>query len=96
LLLWERRLDVDLAALTANMLAWDRWCASVVTDGHGRVHPVAHLTLRGEAWITDEIAPALVDGRPLSHPQHDPIPPVEPADAPGLCHDNVAFLLRRD
>ncbi len=85
-LLWERRLDVDLPALTANMRAWNRWCASVVTDGKGRVHPVAHLTLRDEAWIIDEIthlaragvrmamiAPALVDGRPLSHPDHDPI-----------------------
>ena len=45
-LLWERRLDVDLDSLTANMTAWNRWCASVVSDGHGRVHPVAHLTLR--------------------------------------------------
>jgi predicted TIM-barrel fold metal-dependent hydrolase len=85
-LLWERTLDQDLGALTANMTAWNRWCASVVSDGGGRVHPVAHCTLRDEAWLLAEIArlerdgvrlamiaPALVDGRPLSHPQHDRI-----------------------
>ena len=45
-LLWERRLSGDLGALTANMAAWNRWCASVVVDGAGRLSPVAHLTLR--------------------------------------------------
>jgi predicted TIM-barrel fold metal-dependent hydrolase len=85
-LLWERTLDADLGACTANMTAWNRWCASVVADGRGRVHPVAHCTLRDEAWLLAElarlerdgvrlamVAPALVDGRPLSHPRHDPI-----------------------
>jgi len=85
-LLWERTLDADLPALTANMTAWNRWCGSVATDGAGRVHPVAHVTLRDADWLTDElarlarddvrlamVAPALVDGRPLSHPSHDPI-----------------------
>jgi predicted TIM-barrel fold metal-dependent hydrolase len=85
-LLWERTLDADLGALTANMTAWNRWCATVVTDGRGRVHPVAHVTLRDERWLRAELArlerdgvklamtaPALVDGRPLSHPDHDPI-----------------------
>jgi predicted TIM-barrel fold metal-dependent hydrolase len=85
-LLWERTLDADLGALTANMRAWNRWCATVVTDGRGRVHPVAHVTLRDEQWLRAELArlerdgvklamtaPALVDGRPLSHPDHDPI-----------------------
>ena len=80
-LLWERTLDEELGALTANMTAWNRWCASVAADGQGRVHPVAHVTLRDEAWLRAElarferagvhlamIAPALVDGRPLSHP----------------------------
>jgi len=83
-LLWERTLDSDVGALTANMTAWNRWCASVVTDGRGKVHPVAHVTLRDEAWLRAELArlerdnvhlammaPALVDGRPLSHPDHD-------------------------
>jgi predicted TIM-barrel fold metal-dependent hydrolase len=83
-LLWERRLSDALPALTANMAAWNRWCASIVRDGGGRLHPVAHLTLRDSAWLTAQlaelasvgvrlamIAPAPVDGRPLSHPDHD-------------------------
>jgi predicted TIM-barrel fold metal-dependent hydrolase len=83
-LLWERRLSESLDALTANMAAWNRWCATVVSDGRGRLHPVAHLTLRDPAWLDDQlatlssagvhlgmIAPAAVDGRPLSHPDHD-------------------------
>jgi len=85
-LLWERRLGTSLPALTANMSAWNRWCASVVSDGGGRLHPVAHLTLRDPSWLTGQlqqleaagvhlgmIAPAAVDGRPLSHPDHDPL-----------------------
>jgi predicted TIM-barrel fold metal-dependent hydrolase len=85
-LLWERTLDADLGALTANMRAWNRWCATVVNDGLGRVHPVAHCTLRDPQWLRSElgaleragvrlamIAPAVVDGRPLSHPDHDPL-----------------------
>ncbi len=83
-LLWERRLSESLPALTANMAAWNRWCAAVVTDSGGRLHPVAHLTLRDPAWLEGQlaelaaggvrlgmIAPASVDGRPLSHPNHD-------------------------
>ncbi len=83
-LLWERRLSTSLPALTANMAAWNRWCATVVADGGGRLHPVAHLTLRDPEWLEAElsalssagvrlamIAPAAVDGRPLSHPDHD-------------------------
>jgi predicted TIM-barrel fold metal-dependent hydrolase len=85
-LLWERTLDEDLGALTANMTAWNRWCATVVTDGHAKVHPVAHVTLRDARWLLAElarlerdgvrmamVAPALVDGRPLSHPDHESI-----------------------
>jgi hypothetical protein len=81
---WERTLDRDVAVLTANMTAWNRWCASVAVDGRGRVHPVAHVTMRDRTWLLTElarleadgirlamIAPALVDGRPLSHPEHD-------------------------
>lgn len=83
-LLWERRLSESLAALTANMAAWNRWCATVVTESAGRLHPVAHLTLRDPAWLEVQlvalssagvrlgmIAPAAVNGRPLSHPDHD-------------------------
>jgi predicted TIM-barrel fold metal-dependent hydrolase len=83
-LLWERRLSDDLPAMTANMAAWNRWCATVVSEGSGRLHPVAHLTLRDPDWLERQlaelsaagvrlgmIAPAAVDGRPLSHPDHD-------------------------
>jgi predicted TIM-barrel fold metal-dependent hydrolase len=83
-LLWERVLHRSLPALTANMAAWNRWCATVVEDGGGVVHPVAHLTLRDATWLEAQlaalaragvrlamIAPALVDGRPLSHPAHE-------------------------
>jgi predicted TIM-barrel fold metal-dependent hydrolase len=85
-LLWERTLDADLGALTANMTAWNRWCGNVAADGRGRVHPVAHVTLRHTQWLLAElarldrdgvrlamIAPALVNGRPLSDPEHDVI-----------------------
>jgi hypothetical protein len=83
-LLWERRLSGSLPALTANMAAWNRWCESVVADGGGRLHPVAHVTLRDPMWLESQlgelstsgvrlamVAPAPVEGRPLSHPDHD-------------------------
>jgi predicted TIM-barrel fold metal-dependent hydrolase len=85
-LLWERRLSASLPALTANMAAWNRWCAVIRHQGEGRLHPVGHLTLRDPAWLgaqLDElamagvrlamIAPGPVDGRPLSHPDHESI-----------------------
>ncbi|MGH9033024.1 MAG: hypothetical protein ACRDZV_12930, partial [Acidimicrobiia bacterium] len=85
-LLWERRLSESLPALTANMAAWNRWATTVVAEGDRRLHPVAHLTLRDPDWLVAEleslaaagvrlamIAPTLVDGRPLSHPDHDRI-----------------------
>jgi hypothetical protein len=85
-LLWERRLAASPPALTANMSAWNRWCADVTTAGRGRLHPVAHLTLRDPTWLEHEldrlarggvrlgmVAPATVDGRPLSHPDHERI-----------------------
>jgi predicted TIM-barrel fold metal-dependent hydrolase len=83
-LLWERRLSVSLPALTANMTAWNRWCATVADEGKGRLHPVAHLTFRDPVWMEAQlaelssggvrlamIAPAAVDGRPMSHPDFD-------------------------
>ena len=85
-LLWERMLSESLPALTANMTAWNRWTVRVAAEGAGRLHPVGHLTLRDPQWLDAEldrlaaggvrlamIAPALVDGRPLSHPDHDAI-----------------------
>ncbi len=83
-LLWERTLHGALPALLANMAAWNRWCATVAQEGRGRLHPVAHLSLRDPLWLEAQlrelsragvrlamIAPALVDGRPLSHHEHD-------------------------
>jgi predicted TIM-barrel fold metal-dependent hydrolase len=86
-LFWERpleTLDPSLGALKTNMTAWNRWCASVAADGRGRVYPVAHCTLRDPDWLLAElerlehdgvklamIAPAVVDDRPMSHPDHD-------------------------
>lgn len=87
-LLWERTLHSSLPALLANMAAWNRWCVTVAQEGRGRLHPVAHLTLRNAEWLEAQlgplakagvrlamIAPALVDGRPLSHRDHDRIWP---------------------
>lgn len=83
-LLWERPLSGSLPALTANMAAWNRWCAEVVRTSGGRLLAVGHLSLRDAAWAEDQIsrlasagvslamiAPAPVDGRPLSDPAHD-------------------------
>src|SRR6185295_7734016 len=83
-LLWERTLDEVPAALTGNLTAWNRWCATVAAEGGGRLHPVAHVTLRDLDWLERQlralsaagvrlamVAPALVDGKPLSHPEVD-------------------------
>jgi predicted TIM-barrel fold metal-dependent hydrolase len=83
-LVWERILSCDLKALLANMAAWNRWCEAVIADGKGRLQPVAHLTLRDLPWLEAQlgrlsacgvraamIAPALVEGKPLSHPDLD-------------------------
>lgn len=83
-LLWERKLASSRTAQHANMRAWNRWCGIVAAEGRGRLHPVAHLSLRDPDWLDEEldalaaggvrlamIAPAVVDGKPLSHPAHD-------------------------
>ncbi|MGH9025198.1 MAG: hypothetical protein ACRDWD_03640, partial [Acidimicrobiia bacterium] len=81
---WERDLAGDLAATKVNMGAWNRWAMTVSGEGGGRLHPVAHLTLRDTDWLEGQlagldaagvrlamIAPALFDGRPLSDPGLD-------------------------
>ena len=83
-IMWERALSDDLEATTLNMSAWNRWAVEVAQAGSGRLHPVGHLTLRDSDWFEREvrrlaaggvraamIAPALVDGRRLSHPDHE-------------------------
>jgi len=84
-LLWERPIEDDLDATKVNMGAWNRWTVDMAAEGRGRLHPVAHLSLRDLDWLDAQltaleaggiklamIAPALVDGKPLSHPDLDP------------------------
>lgn len=83
-LTWERVLRDDLPALLANLTAWNRHAAEVASIAPGRLYPVAHVTLRDLEWLDAElgtlrssgvrlamVAPALVDRRPLSHPDLD-------------------------
>ncbi len=85
-LLWEDMLSGDLAALCGNMRAYNRWIAAAVADHPGRLHGVAHMTLRDPEWVLEElnaleragirlamVAPAPVDGKALSHHDLDPI-----------------------
>jgi predicted TIM-barrel fold metal-dependent hydrolase len=80
----ERPLYDDLPATLVNMGAWNRYIVDVVTESKGRLHPVGHVTLRDLDWLDDQLgalraggvrlamtAPALVDGKRLSHPDLD-------------------------
>jgi Amidohydrolase len=110
-LAWERKLGAwSRPALLANLRAWNRWCQTVAAEGAGRLHPVLHLHLGDLAWLESElsaagraglrlamIAPALVDGVPLSHPsvdrawslfvEHGVTPVFHVADQPRPFHD---------
>lgn len=81
---WERPMQDDVRATLANMTAWNRWIVEIAGNGGGRLHPVAHLSLRDVTWFDNQlrqlaeggirialISPSLVDGRPLSHPDLD-------------------------
>jgi len=81
---WERTLAEHLRAQLANMAAWNRWAVDVAAAGRGRLHPVGHVTLRDPDWLDAQLAalaaggvrtamtaPALVEGRRLSHPDLD-------------------------
>jgi predicted TIM-barrel fold metal-dependent hydrolase len=83
-LLWERELAGDLPATLTNLRAWNRWAVEIAHDGHGRLHPVGHVTLRDLDWLDRElralsaggvraamVAPGLVDGKALSDPTLD-------------------------
>jgi predicted TIM-barrel fold metal-dependent hydrolase len=83
-LLWERALAADLDATKVNMSAWNRFAVEVAASGKGRLHPVGHVTLRDLDHLRGElrrlsaggvrlamVAPALVDGKALSHPDLD-------------------------
>jgi predicted TIM-barrel fold metal-dependent hydrolase len=109
-LLWERPLAGRPDALLANMRAWNRWAGEVARAGRGRLFPVAHVSLRDLDWLEAEltrlaadgvtlamVAPALVDGRPLSDPEldrawasfvdHDIAPVFHVANFPRPFHD---------
>jgi predicted TIM-barrel fold metal-dependent hydrolase len=85
-LLWEQRLASDRPAQRANATAYNRFVAGTCADGQGRLFGVAHVLLHDPQWAVDEVrrlradgirlamvAPAPVDGKPLSHPDHDPV-----------------------
>ena len=85
-LLWERLLSGTFGAVAANMRAWNRHCIAVRADCHRRLHPVGHVSLRDPEWLRSElrslsdggirlamIAAGPVDGRQLSHPDHEDI-----------------------
>src|SRR5256714_783323 len=84
-LLWERPIENDLAATKVNMAAWNRWTLDMAAEGKGRLHPVAHLSLRDLDWLDQQLAtleaggippavipPAPVAGEPPRHPHPDP------------------------
>lgn len=83
-LAFELPLADDVRSLEVNMAAWNRYAVEVAQQGHGRLHPVGHLTLRDPEWLEIQlgrlaaggvrlamVAPALVEGRRLSHPDLD-------------------------
>jgi predicted TIM-barrel fold metal-dependent hydrolase len=85
-LLWEKMLVEDRAAQRANARAYNRFMADTCQGGQGRLFGVAHLLLHDPAWAVEEIrrvaaqgvrlamiAPAPVDGKPLSHADFDPV-----------------------
>ena len=85
-LLWEQRLASDRVAQRANARAYNRFVADVCEEGDGRLFGVAHVLLHDPAWAVEEIArvrahglrlamiaPAPVDGKPLSHADFDPV-----------------------
>jgi predicted TIM-barrel fold metal-dependent hydrolase len=85
-LLWEKMLADDRVAQRANARAYNRFMAEACRDGNGRLFGVAHLLLHNPDWAVEEIrrvsadgvrlamiAPSPVDGKPLSHPDFDPV-----------------------
>jgi predicted TIM-barrel fold metal-dependent hydrolase len=85
-LLWEQRLAKDRRAQRANARAYNRFVAERCSEGGGRLFGVAHVMLHDPAWAVEEIrrvradgvrlamvAPAPVDGKPLSHADFDPV-----------------------
>ena len=85
-LAWENVLAQDLPALNANLRAYNRWRVETLSPHADRLFGVAHLSLRDVDWAVAEIAtlgaagvrlamvaPAPVEGKPLSHVDLDPV-----------------------
>lgn len=85
-LVWEDMLAGDLPVLNANLRAYNRWMSETLAPHLDRLFGVGHLSLRDVDWAIEEIAvlgragvrlamvaPAPVDGKPLSHPDLDPV-----------------------
>jgi len=84
-LLWEQMLAEDRGAQRANARAYNRFMADVCADGGGRLFGVATCCCttgvgrRGDTAASagpacaGHVAPAPVDGKPLSHPDFDPV-----------------------
>jgi predicted TIM-barrel fold metal-dependent hydrolase len=82
---WEYDIWNDREASQVNMAAWNRFCADIVADSGGRLHPVGHVRLDADPrWLANQLralqkagvrfvlfTPMLVDGRRLSHPDLD-------------------------
>ncbi len=113
-LLWERSLSHDLEALLANLGAWNRYAAVIGQEGNGRLAPVGQVTLRDLDWLEAQlgdfeaagirlamVAPSLVEGKRLSHPDLDRgwaafaahgVSPVFHVSAfPSFCFDDAWF-----
>src|SRR5207302_2543591 len=65
-LLWERHLAGDLEATKINMAAWNRWAVEVAQEGQGRLHPVAHLSLRDRPFLEDQLRQMAAGGLRLA------------------------------
>ncbi|MCE2392792.1 MAG: amidohydrolase family protein [Proteobacteria bacterium] len=85
-LIWERGVGDSLDVCRANMEAWNRWAVELQQQGRGRLHLVGHVTLRGGdlSWLEEQLrllskagvraatfTYGLVDGRRMSHPDHE-------------------------
>jgi len=85
-IVWGRKVQHRTDILQANMEAWNRRAAELQADGGGRLLVAGHVTMRGDDpdWLDDQLAflersgirttflsYGLVDGRRLSHPDHD-------------------------
>jgi predicted TIM-barrel fold metal-dependent hydrolase len=76
----------DRAAQRANARAYNRFMADALSDGRGRLFGGAHVFLPDPEWAVEEIcrvsadgarlamiSPAPVNGKPLAHPDFEPV-----------------------